>query len=57
MTFLEGIVFLLGAGFLYWLMKPIQRTIESKLRKFLHARSKTKPIIDITDYQKKDKNK
>jgi len=54
MTFAE-LVFLIAVGVLVFrLLAPIRRHIEFQLYKFFRAKmkTKTKPIIDITDYRK-----
>jgi hypothetical protein len=58
MTIVELFVFVLAVIAVYFLLKPLQRRIENYLYKFF--RSKTRgsgPVIDITDYSKKDKPK
>jgi hypothetical protein len=59
MTFAEIILFVAVLAILCVLMIPLQRYLEVRLRKIFRSmsRSKDKPVIDITDYQKKDKSK
>lgn len=59
MTFAEMLFFLGALILVYALLTPLQRHLESRLRKFFRSfqKQKDKPVIDITDYQKKDNNK
>jgi len=58
MTIVEIFLFLAAAAAIYFLMRPLQRRLESYLLKFFKSRPR-KPgsVIDITDYSKKDQNK
>ena len=57
MTLAEILLFIGAIALLYRLMRPLQRRLESLCYKFFRSKSrhKEKPIIDITDYSKKDK--
>lgn len=59
MTFAEILLFIAVAALLYCLMRPLQRRLEARFYKFFRSKSrhKEKPIIDITDYSKKDKTR
>jgi len=57
MTLAELFIFLVAAAAIYFLLRPLQRRLESFLRKFLKARPREPgDVIDITDHSKKDKN-
>lgn len=57
MSFLEIAVLVILAFILYRLFVPLQQRLEWSLLKFFKKYSKKKKdtIIDVTDYQKKDK--
>lgn len=56
MTFAEIVIFiLLGLG-VYYVFKPIQKTLERRFYKFFNSKKpNNSPVIDITNYTKKDK--
>jgi predicted PurR-regulated permease PerM len=56
MTFAEIIIFfLMGLG-IYFLLKPVQKRLERRFYKFFNSnKSNNGPVIDITNYSKKDK--
>ena len=56
MTLVELFLFLAAAAAIYFVMKPLQRRLESYLLKFFKSKHrKSGGVIDITDYIKKDK--
>ena len=57
MTFAELIILVAVGAALCFLMRPIQRRLESRFYKFFRSRSRHsgKSVIDITDYSKKGK--
>jgi hypothetical protein len=57
MTFVELFILILVGVAIYFLLAPVQRRIEAILYKYLRSRIRgSGPVIDITDYSKKDKN-
>lgn len=56
MTFAELVVFLVGVGVLFRLLRPFQRRLEARLYRFFLSRKPRvhRHIIDIADYDKKD---
>jgi len=59
MTFAEIFVLIAVGYLLYRLMNPLRRRLESRMNRFFRSKThrKERPIIDITDYSKKDKHK
>ena len=57
MTFVEALLIIIAGIILYLCMKPFQHHLEIRLRKLFRSKvhPSDKPIIDITDYKKKDK--
>ena len=56
MTLVEIFLFFLAGAAVYFLLAPVQRSLEAKLYKFFRRRTRgSGPVIDITDYSKKDK--
>ena len=58
MTLVEIFLFVLVGLTIYVALTPLQKRLESILYKFFRSKNhRSGPIIDITDYTKKDKNK
>jgi len=58
MTIVELFLFVLAGVTIYVLLAPAQRRLESILYKFFGSKARgSGPVIDITDYSKRDKNK
>jgi hypothetical protein len=58
MTFAEVFVFFAVTVIVYFLLTPLQRRLERYLFKLLLSKTRgSGPVIDITDYSKKDKSK
>jgi hypothetical protein len=59
MTIAEFVLFIVVVALLYRAMRPLQRYLEPRLRKFFRSKSKPNesPVIDITDYSKNRNNK
>jgi len=56
MTFAEIVIFVLMGIGIYYLFKPIQKKLEHRFYKFFNSKkSGNGPVIDITNYTKKDK--
>jgi hypothetical protein len=56
MTFAEIVVFILLAVFIGFLLLPLQKWLERRLYRFFRSKNSSPgPIIDVTDYKKKDK--
>lgn len=56
MTFAEFLILVLVSIGLYYLMRPLQAYLEKRILRFLRSKKDPngKPIINITDYKKKD---
>jgi small-conductance mechanosensitive channel len=54
MTFAEILTFCILIGATYFLLRPLQRRLESWLYRKLRKTGSEKPIIEIKDYKKKD---
>ena len=57
MTFAEIVIFILVGIGIFYLLKPLQHKLENWFYKILKTKkSGSGPVIDITNYKKKDKD-
>jgi hypothetical protein len=59
MTFAEIVIFILVGIGIFYLLRPLQHRLENwfyKIFKTKKSKSNPSPVIDITNYKKKDKD-